>query len=467
MQPPPRLGNPIVATSLRVLTRDWGPYKDVNLYLGRCQHDTPEDIVSRVWTLVGNRRSKISKVVDFGAGDGRFATRGRFDRYIGYEIDPRCGRHPQLPKGAMIINTCAFSSNISNASLCVGNPPFVRNQDLPRNWQKHAARIIANRTSVTVSGLANAWQYFAFLALASTKPDGLVALVIPYEWVSRPSAKALRDFVVANRWSVAVYRLRDETFNHVLTTSSITLIDKSRRTASWKFFEERADSTFRSVPSPTGAHAGLIRYSRRTRDSKVFARRGLSPGTQDVLTLTERERVDNGLHARTDVVRCVTSLRAIPPNRRTLTKCLFDKRLKDAGAKCWLIRTDRQPSVRLKKYLKGVPKEKRQTCTCALRDDWWCFTMPESPSVLVATGFIGARPKAVRNAVRAVAVGSVSGVFGLTESEVCRLADALHAARFRSRIVAHANGLRKLEIGQLETFLSRYLRRGRSRAVES
>lgn len=453
-----------MAVSLEVLTRDWGSTEDVDLYLGRCQHGTPESVVQRVWTLIGQSRTKISKVVDFGAGDGRFAAVGSYDRYVGYEIDPKSELRSRLPKGARIVHSCAFSSNIVDASVCVGNPPFVRNQDLPHGWRTRAARVVVERTGVTMSGLANAWQYFAFLALASTTSDGLVALIMPYEWVSRPSAKALRDFVVANKWGVTVYRLRDETFNHVLTTSSITLIDKRVRNSVWKFFEERADGSFCSSPSPTGTQAGLIQYSRRPRGREVFARRGLSPGTQEVLTLTERERLDNGLHVRTDVVRCVTSLRGIPPACRSLTKHLFDTYFQNSGAKCWLIRTDREPSSRLQRYLESVPERKRQTSTCALRDEWWRFSMPASPSVLVATGFKGARPKAVRNAISVIAVGSVSGVFGLTEAQGRRLANALHVARFRSRIVAHSNGLRKVEVGQLETFLSRHIRRDRSPA---
>jgi len=456
-----------LATSIEALTRDWGRADDVNLYLDRCQHDTPTDVVSRVWTLIKTRRSKISKVVDFGAGDGRFAIGGEYERYIGYEIDPQRRRKLQLPNRARIIHSCAFSSSITDASLCLGNPPFVRNQDLPRDWRRRAAAVIEKRTGVTVSGLANAWQYFALLALASTKPDGLVALVMPFEWVSRPSASALRDFIAHNKWDVAVHRLHDETFNHVLTTSSITLIDKNTTDGSWTYFADRGNTTFRSMPSSTGSQSGLIHYSRRSGDREVFARRGLSPGTQEVLTLTEQERVDNDLHIRTDVVRCVTSLRVISGACRSLTRAVFDKKYRDSGAKCWLIRTDRVPTSRLKKYLERVPEEKRKTSTCDLRDKWWRFTLPESPSILVASGFNGARPKAVRNAIGAVAVGSVSGIFGLTAQRARELTNALHVARFRSRIVAHSNGLRKVEIGQLETFLTRHFHRGRPRASRS
>jgi len=90
--------------------------------------------------------------------------------------------------------------------------------------------------------------------------------------------------------------------------------------------------------------------------------------------------------------------------------------------------------------------------------------MPECPSVLVASGFNGARPKGVRNDIGAVAVGSVSGVFGLTDPQARAFTVALHASRFRSRIVAHSNGLRKVEVGQLETFLSRHIHRARTRS---
>jgi hypothetical protein len=42
--------------------------------------------------------------------------------------------------------------------------------------------------------LCNLYIYFMCLALIKTKKDGIVALVIPYEWVSRPSANALREY---------------------------------------------------------------------------------------------------------------------------------------------------------------------------------------------------------------------------------------------------------------------------------
>ncbi len=248
------------------------------LFLDRCQVDTPLSLVRQVWQTVAEARPRVGSVVDFGAGDGRFAEYGRYTKYIGYEIDPSRSGSRKLPPNARIVNACAFSKDVSGATVAIGNPPFVRNQDLPEGWRQQAAEKIQRRLGIKVSGLANAWQYFFLLSLASTVPDGLVVLVLPYEWVSRPSSKALRDFIRRKRWAVKVYRLDDETFDHVLTTSSITVVDKATGDGSWQYFREGRDG-FARMRSPTGGKHKLLPYL-RSKQALFRARRGLSPGTQ-------------------------------------------------------------------------------------------------------------------------------------------------------------------------------------------
>lgn len=67
---------------------DWNG-GDVSLYLERCQIDTPLTLVEATWRRVTALRPDIGKVVDFGAGDGRFAHGGRFKSYVGFEIDSK------------------------------------------------------------------------------------------------------------------------------------------------------------------------------------------------------------------------------------------------------------------------------------------------------------------------------------------------------------------------------------------
>jgi hypothetical protein len=437
------------------LTRDWGAWTTVSLYLDRCQVDTPLDLVEATWTHISVLRDSIEKVVDFGAGDGRFSRHGRYSHYTGYEIDNDRCRDARLPPNASLINRCAFSDEIADADLCIGNPPFVRNQDLPEGWRQQVAAKLNRRTGVTVSGLANAWQYFFLLSLASAKDDGLCALIIPYEWVSRPSAKALREYIAAQHWNVSVYRLIDETFDSVLTTSSITIVDKAKRDGLWSFYEETATGAYMPLASASGASAGVMRYARRAdlRAGAPRAVRGLSPGTQKVLTLTEGERVRSGLEADVDVVPCVTTLRHLPADLKDLDQAAFRKFLRASGQKCWLIRTDQPPSARLQAYLDTIPATAYQTSTCLEREIWWRFNMPPVPDLLMLQSFRGPFPKALRNRIGARAVGGVAGVYNVTETQADKLVDGLGGLDIRERIVAHSNGMRKIEINQLNSLL--------------
>ncbi|WP_196815021.1 Eco57I restriction-modification methylase domain-containing protein [Mesorhizobium sp. L103C105A0] len=437
------------------LTRDWGDWNSVSLYLDRCQVDTPSELVEATWVHVGLLRSRVGKVLDLGAGDARFAFGGNYSEYVGYEIDgDRCA-DVKLPPNARLLNRCAFSDDVDNADVCIGNPPFVRNQDLPAGWREQASKVLQRRLGIHVSGLANAWQYFFLQALASLKGDGLCALVIPYEWVSRPSARALRTFIEEQRWEVKVYRLVDTTFDSVLTTSSITIVDKAKRTGKWSYFEETADGDYLPLSSPSGSSAGVISYVKRSDipEGAPRAVRGLSPGTQKVLTLTEGERVRSGLVIGRDVVPCITTLRTLPGDLRELDDAAFKKHYRSPGQKCWLIRTDVSQSAALRCYLNAVPAEQYQTATCLERENWWEFKMPPVPGVLIAQSFKGEFPKGVRNAVGARAVGGVSGVFNVTVEQMVAIVGGLDGQDLRDRVVAHSNGLRKIEINQLNALL--------------
>lgn len=437
------------------LTRDWDAWDIVSLYLDRCQIDTPNNLVEVMWRHIHSVRSRINKVVDFGAGDGRFAHYGHYENYVGYEIDDERYRGIDLPSNATLRHCCAFSEITDDADVCIGNPPFVRNQDLPEGWRLRASQMLFERTGVAISGLANAWQYFFLLSLASLKPDGLCSLVIPYEWVSRPSARPLRDYILAKGWNVKVYRLVDTTFKNVLTTSSITIVDKAVQNGVWAYYIESDSGKYAKLPSPSGALAGVIDYMRRPGEklNGPRAKRGLSPGTQKVLTLNEEQRIRFGLEVGRDIVPCITSLRYLPVNQKEITEASFQDHYVATGQKCWLIRTDTKQSNALKAYLDAVPAEDYQTSTCLERQQWWEFQMPSIPNMFVAMSFRGAFPKVAANSIKARAVGGVYGVYNTTADQARQFIDNLGNMDLRNRLVAYSNGLRKIEVSQLNTLL--------------
>lgn len=117
--------------------RELGSRRAVALYLDSRRVDTPTDIVAELWVRVHERRERVGTVVDFGAGDGRFAAKPNYETHVGLEIDSlRCGR-VALPDGAVLLNRCTLSEDIYDADVCSGNAPFVRNQDLRSDWRQH------------------------------------------------------------------------------------------------------------------------------------------------------------------------------------------------------------------------------------------------------------------------------------------------------------------------------------------
>ncbi|MBL7218681.1 MAG: class I SAM-dependent methyltransferase [Phycisphaerae bacterium] len=421
--------------------------------LGRSQVSTPLDIVKLFWRITHRYRTRFSSVLDMGAGDGRFALGGRYASYEGLEIDK--GRRPlaELPSNAAIHYKCAFVHDDNGYAACIGNPPYVRHHDLNKTWRDLIAKRLGDETGQQLNRKCNLYVYFLFLALLKSRSDGLVSALVPYEWVSRPSASSLRAFIDANKWHVDTYRFTEPVFDGVLTTASISVIDKRKRDGQWCYFQLAANGDLAECGQVTGASGKILPYDDRGR---LWAMRGMSPGTQKVFTLTEGQRVHAGLKHE-DVLPCVTSLREVPPDLSHLTHTAFRKRFIDAGKRCWLIKSHSDTiSERLQAYLDHVPKKQRNTTTCTLRDLWYRFSLADVPGLLISTGFTSFGPKVLVNSVGAHAVGSVCGVHSDSNIGFSRVREYLTRIDFEKRVVPHAKQLKKVEIRQLNAVLNSF-----------
>ena len=185
-------------------------------------------------------------------------------------------------------------------------------------------------------------------------------------------------------------------FSGVLTTASITIIDKKDRTGHWRFFDIDSQQAISPRKGPSAAGSAVLQYADR---GAIWAMRGLSPGSQSVFTLSEGERIHYGLSLK-DVVPCVTTLRHLPSTVRTLTMASFKRHFVEQGARCWLIRSfSGRRSAALDAYLSSVPKHIRENYTCRNRKQWSCFTPHPVPDILVSSGFTAFGPKVVRNLI--------------------------------------------------------------------
>lgn len=391
-----------------------------------------------------------------GAGDCRFAQHGRFQNYVGVEIDPSRSRSANLPGNAKLIHKCVFKHRGRNYDACIGNPPYVRHHDVESPWKEETVAQINRALAVSLDKHCNLYLYFLCLGLLKTGDTGLVALVIPFEWVSRPSAAAVRDYIQARGWRVSVYRFQKPIFSGVMTTASVTIIDKGYTDGKWSYFDITHD--MKVVPRPAAAKSkrGVFKYAKR---GEAWGLRGLSPGSQKVFTLTETERLKHGLTKR-DVLPCVTTLRNVPRRLRLLSRKSFKTYFVDAGARCWLIKScAKRRSGRLDSYLKSVKVSARSTYTCRNQSPWYNYLPHPVPQMLFGSGFTAFGPKVLINSIGAHAVGSVWGIHSKLQLPLRRAQEYLLGVNFEDRVVAHAKTLKKVEVKQLNAVLNRFTTR--------
>lgn len=402
--------------------------------------------------------------MDLGAGDGRFAQWGFFARYTGYELDRSLPRGT-LPRGAKILHADALRAR-GKFDVAVGNPPFMRVQDLTKRWRAAAQERIKKETGVDPGRSCNLYLYFLWFSVIRTKRDGLVALVVPSDWVHKPSAKPLRDLISREGWAVSTYELPPNLdFGGVIRVNAgITLIDKRRSdgAASWHrlcsnqsgLVWERAGQRLRTWPY-------------RERRGPAFAYRGLSPGSRSVFVLRDTERRAAKI-SRRDVYPCIASLRPMPGNLRRLTWGGFEKYYVRPNRRCWLLRTNGRalaPSVAV--HLAGAPSSVRGNATCRVRRRWYSYTPPAPPEILYSNIFRTAgRPKIVENSAQVLNLGSVHGIAGGKAVKGKReLLKFLKQLDFTSGTLPWSGGLRRVEIGQMNSLLTKYYSAASSRAM--
>lgn len=426
--------------------------------LSQSQVETPADVVSLVWRLANERRPLPERVVDFGAGDCRFACSGHYGFYQGIEIDPERWPPRVLPEKAAVDHECAFRHKKEGYDLCIGNPPYVRHHDIESPWKEDTVDRINEALGISLNKHSNLYLYFLCLGIMRTLPNGLVALVVPYEWVSRPSAKAIRRYIESQGWDVSIYRFQEKVFPRVLTTASISVIDKSATTGNWNYYDVSGELSITPRNGVSGSDATVLPYKNR---GQVWALRGLSPGSQKVFCLTEGERRHHNLSLN-DVVPCVTSLKDVPGKLRVLSKVSFKKHFIDAGERCWLVKScEPRRSRALNGYLDSVLQADRDNYTCRNQTPWFNYLPHRTPELLFSSGFVSYGPKVLVNSIGAKAVGSAFGIHSEKHIPRRSLQQYLLNIDFEKQVVAHAGRLKKIEVKQMNSVLQEFEARGR------
>jgi adenine-specific DNA-methyltransferase len=142
----------------------------------RGQVFTPERIVQLMLTL----RQRRGRVLEPSAGDGAFATRIR--NCVAIELDPSLA-----PAEALIQNFFSYPSS-QKFSTVIGNPPYVRYQDI-----EHDTKALLN--TAPFDGRSNLYLFFIEKAVRHLRPGGELIFIVPRDFIKLTSARQLNSWL--------------------------------------------------------------------------------------------------------------------------------------------------------------------------------------------------------------------------------------------------------------------------------
>lgn len=172
---------------------------------------TPLDLASFMFRWVADL--KPSKILEPSCGDGVFfqamADVGGFQKasLIGFELDDEeAGKSTRRAKELGLCHADIRSEDFLGWAIdnmakggerfdaVVGNPPFVRYQFLPPEFQTRAA-IIFDELGLKFTKHTNAWVPFILASMSLLRPGGRLAMVVPAEIIHVTHAQSLRSYL--------------------------------------------------------------------------------------------------------------------------------------------------------------------------------------------------------------------------------------------------------------------------------
>ena len=211
---------------------------------------TPEAVVKGMVDWAAGRSSDYVRIVDAGAGSGRFtfAALARFPKAHAVCIEADQALALLLRANAEALGLgqrvtvivddfrrCELPA-VTGKTLFIGNPPYVRHHDISgewKQWYSQKLRALGHHSSQ----LAGLHLHFFLKTLELAKPGDEGCYITAAEWMDVNYGQALRDLLCNGLGGRAVFAVAPElkVFEDALVSAAITCFSPGRKAGSLTF----------------------------------------------------------------------------------------------------------------------------------------------------------------------------------------------------------------------------------------
>lgn len=273
---------------------------------GQGQTFTPDDVVLGMFAWVKRQRNAICRLVDPGAGTGRYTMAGlrAFPKAkaVAVEMDPTVA---VLLRANLVAAGLADRATVlvgdfrdltlepcEGATLFCGNPPYVRHHDIGAPWKDWYTRTLA-RFNLNGSQLAGLHLHFFLKTKELAVPGDLGCFVTAAEWLDVNYGQSLRQMLMNGLGGEDVFvadpRLR--VFDDAMVSAAITGFAPGSKRTGLRFKAVQSADDLKTLPEGESIALETLRVEPRW---SILVKGGRTERREGYVELGEYFQVSRG-----------------------------------------------------------------------------------------------------------------------------------------------------------------------------
>lgn len=230
---------------------------------GQGQTFTPEHVVNGMFAWARRQRKAIVRLVDPGAGTGRYTMAGlrAFPKATAVSVE-------KDPVVALLLRANLAAAGMTNrvhvlvgdfreiglepvkgSTFFVGNPPYVRHHGIDAQWKRWYTRSLAE-TGLTGSQLAGLHLHFFMKTKQLAVPGDLGCYVTAAEWLDVNYGSSLREMLSNGLGGRDLFVVDSDmrVFEDAMVTVAITGFAPGSKSAGMRFMQVHSTQALKSLP---------------------------------------------------------------------------------------------------------------------------------------------------------------------------------------------------------------------------